>query len=261
MRQLEQKIVFLDIDDTILDHRKQIPQATRKAVEQLHNNGVIVSIATGRAPFMIQDILKELQISSHITFNGQHVVHNNEIIYRNPIDSSVVQALTTFSMENDHPLVYQSDHDMRSNVSESSFIEKGMNSLKLKHPLIDEDYYNKHDIFQVLLFNEKSEQGAYEDKFDQLRFVRWHEFSCDVLPGNGSKAHGIKEFVKILGIKWENTYAFGDGLNDIEMIESVHTGVAMGNAMPEVKKVADLITENVENNGLSRAMRQLGLID
>ncbi|GAB2554932.1 Cof-type HAD-IIB family hydrolase [Gracilibacillus alcaliphilus] len=257
---MEQKIVFLDIDGTILDHQKQIPEATSLAIKKLQEEGVIVSIATGRAPFMIQDILAELELTSHITFNGQHAVYNGEVIHQNPIEASLIQQLTDYSIENNHPLVFQSDHDMRSNVTESSFIEKGMKSLKLTHPLTDLEYYKKHDIFQVLLFNESFEQKAYEDKFDALRFVRWHEFSCDVLPGIGSKAHGIKQFVSKLGIKWENTYAFGDGMNDIEMIESVHTGVAMGNAVPEVKQVADLVTDNVENEGLSKAMKQLGLI-
>uniref|UniRef100_UPI003081AFBA HAD hydrolase family protein n=1 Tax=Virgibacillus salexigens TaxID=61016 RepID=UPI003081AFBA len=59
---MHNKIVFFDIDGTILDHDKQIPLTTKKSIQKLKENGVYVAIATGRAPFMFEDIRKELQI-------------------------------------------------------------------------------------------------------------------------------------------------------------------------------------------------------
>ncbi|MDX8044875.1 Cof-type HAD-IIB family hydrolase [Gracilibacillus sp. S3-1-1] len=257
---LGQKVVFLDIDGTILNSDKKIPIATKRAVNELQEAGVIVSIATGRAPFMFQDILEELNLKSYIGFNGQYAVHNDDVIYQNPIETEQLEELTTFSVKNNHPLVYQAVHDMRSNVSEHSHIEAGMNSLKRSHPLMDTEYYTKEKIYQALVFMEQDEQAMYEEAFKQLRFVRWHPFSCDVMPANGSKANGIANFIKALNIDWEDTYAFGDGLNDLEMIKKVHTGVALGNGVQEVKDAATLVTDHVDEDGLSKAMKKLGLI-
>ncbi|MGN8645167.1 Cof-type HAD-IIB family hydrolase [Gracilibacillus sp. HCP3S3_G5_1] len=257
---LGQKVVFLDIDGTILNHDKQIPPATKEAVKLLHESGVVVAIATGRAPFMFQDILKELNIQSYVSFNGQYVVSNGQVIYQQPIAEDQLEELTDFSVEHNHPLVYQGINDMKSSVSNHPHIKQGMESLKRSHPLEDTEYYKNKKIFQVLLFNEEIEQQIYEETFQQLRFVRWHQVSCDVMPQNGSKAKGIEKFIEALNLSWEDTYAFGDGLNDLEMIAKVHTGVAMGNSVQEVKEAATLVTDDVDQNGLSNAMRKLSLI-
>ena len=67
---MNDKIVFFDIDGTLLDHDKKIPQSTRDAVKQLQEKGVHVAIATGRAPFMFEDIRKELDIHNFKTIAG-----------------------------------------------------------------------------------------------------------------------------------------------------------------------------------------------
>lgn len=79
------KLSFFDIDGTLLDHDKKIPQSTRDAVKQLQEKGVHVAIATGRAPFMFEDIRKELNIHNYVSFNGQYVVFEDEVIFNNPL--------------------------------------------------------------------------------------------------------------------------------------------------------------------------------
>ncbi|WP_187371004.1 Cof-type HAD-IIB family hydrolase [Gracilibacillus massiliensis] len=256
-----QKVVFLDIDGTIFNHEKKIPIATKQAVKQLQENGVIVSIATGRAPFMFENLLEELNISTFVSFNGQYVVHDGEVIHQNPIALNQLEAITEFSIKNNHPLVYQSINDMKSSVSDHPHITEGMESLKREFPIVDSEYYKKHTIFQVLLFNGEEEQAIYENAFDHLRFVRWHQYSCDVMPIIGSKAHGIEQFIQAMEIDWKDTYAFGDGLNDVEMIEKVNMGVAMGNSVDEVKAIANYVTDDVDKDGLSKAMKHLSLIE
>jgi hydroxymethylpyrimidine pyrophosphatase-like HAD family hydrolase len=77
---------------------------------------------------------------------------------------------------------------------------------------------------------------------------------------NGSKAEGIKQLAKRLNIDRENIYAFGDGLNDLEMIEYVGTGVAMGNAVQSLKEIADYITKPVNEDGILYGIQQLELV-
>ncbi|HLO11993.1 MAG TPA: HAD-IIB family hydrolase, partial [Pseudoneobacillus sp.] len=87
------KIVFFDIDGTLLDHEKNLPASTKKALQLLKDNGVFVAIATGRAPFMFTGLREELEIDSFVSFNGQFVVFENEIIYENTLNEKELEKL------------------------------------------------------------------------------------------------------------------------------------------------------------------------
>ncbi len=75
---MEQKVIFFDIDGTLLNHEKELPASTKESVFKLKEMGHIVAIATGRAPFMFADLRKELGIDTYVSFNGQYVVLNGE---------------------------------------------------------------------------------------------------------------------------------------------------------------------------------------
>lgn len=254
------KIVFFDIDGTLLDHDKVLPDKTKEAIKLLQENGVFVAIATGRAPFMFEALRQELDIDSFVSFNGQYVVFEGEVIYRNPLNTDVLEKLLEFSGESSHPVVFLNEQTMKSNIDFHKDIETSIASLKFPHPEKDEHFYQKHDIYQALLFNEEKDESVYVEGFPDFRFIRWHELSTDILPAGGSKAEGIKKMIERLGFQMEDVYAFGDGLNDIEMLTTVGNGVAMGNSVPELKAVAKQVTTDVDNDGIWNGLRKLGLI-
>ena len=72
---------------------------------------------------------------------------------------------------------------------------------------------------------------------------------------------GIKAALAHYGISRDETIAFGDGGNDVTMLQYVRIGVAMGNGNPETKRAADFITDDVQNDGIPKALRRFGLID
>ena len=94
----------------------------------------------------------------------------------------------------------------------------------------------------------------------KCRAVRWNKLFVDVIPSDGGKGVGIKKMIDYLGISQEETMAFGDGGNDIEMLEFVKIGVAMGNAGDNVKKSADYVTENVDDEGIYKALKKFEII-
>ncbi|WP_147531807.1 Cof-type HAD-IIB family hydrolase [Bacillus marasmi] len=254
------ELIFLDIDGTILNHENKIPEKTKQAIQSLKEKGHFVAIATGRAPFMFEDIRKELDIDSFVSFNGQYVVFENKLLYKNPLNIDELHRIHHYSDEKGHPLVFMSEKSMKSSVPHHHYIEESLSSLQFSHPEHDDDYYKNKEIYQALLFVEEHEEYLYENTFDDFNFVRWHPFSVDVIPKGGSKADGIKQMVEALGMKMEDVYAFGDGLNDIEMIQAVGTGVVMGNASNEVKQHANFITKSVDEDGLWYGLKELGLI-
>lgn len=254
------KIVFLDIDGTILDSNKRILDSTKEAVRLLKDNGVYVAIATGRAPFMFKEIREELEIDTYIALNGQMVVVDGKPIYQYRMPISVLENLTVKSKEMGHPLVHMAVDKMVANVEYDRNIEVAIKSLQMDHPPYDPDFYKNAEIAQVLLFCTEGEEKAYEKDFPDFRFVRWHELAVDVIVRDGSKAAGIRKTIDYLGFSIQDTYAFGDGLNDMEMLKEVGTGVAMGNAHPLLKKVADKVTKSSDDNGIYYGFKSLGLI-
>lgn len=257
---MNKQIVFFDIDGTLLDHNKELPASTKGAINTLQENGIYVAIATGRAPFMFESIRKELNIQSFVSYNGQYVVFEGEVIYKNMLNQTELTRLHNEALVNKHPMVFMGEEQMRASVSNHSFIQESMNSLKFAYPKEDASFYEKHPIFQSLLFCEEDKQQWYEKRYDAFEFIRWHEFSCDVLPKGGSKAVGISKIIQASGVDKNNVYAFGDGLNDMEMLHEAGVGVAMGNAVPDLKKVADYITESVDNDGIFLGLKHFGLL-
>lgn len=259
---MKKQMIFFDIDGTLLNHEKKLPASTKKAVKRLKELGHVVAIATGRAPFMFENLRKELGIDTYVCFNGQYVVHDGKPVYQNPLDQEELHLLTEFSKGNNNPIIYESHEKMYTNVEQHDYIDEGIGSLKISYkPIYEPFYYQKNNVYQSLLFCTEKEQDAYYERFSKFEFVRWHEFSMDVLPAGGSKAKGIEALIQYLNIPIDQVYAFGDGLNDIEMLSFVKNSVAMGNAEDQVKKVAKYVTKNVDEDGILKGLQLVGLLN
>lgn len=257
----EKSIIFFDIDGTLLDHDKKLPQSTKEGIAALKRAGHEVAIATGRAPFTYEDLRKELDIQTYVSYNGQYVVLNGEVIHANSLDSDALEKLTETALQNRHPVVYMDHEDMKANVPEHSFINESFGSLKIERvPTHDPQYHIGRKMYQSLLFCEEGEELEYEEKFKDFDFVRWHPVSVDILPAGGSKAEGIKKVIEKLGYPAERQYAFGDGLNDVEMLTEVQNSVAMGNGVAEAKVAAKHVTKPVDEDGILHGLRMVGLL-
>ncbi|CAM5188917.1 Cof subfamily protein (Haloacid dehalogenase superfamily)/HAD superfamily hydrolase (TIGR01484 family) OS=Ureibacillus acetophenoni OX=614649 GN=SAMN05877842_101314 PE=4 SV=1 [Ureibacillus acetophenoni] len=254
------KILFFDIDGTLYDSEKKIPQSAKEAIFQARANGYEIAIATGRAPFMIQSIIDELEIDTYVTFNGQYVVYKGEVIFTDGIPTDQLTGIIQYGHERNHPVVFIDDQKMIASVEGDTFIEKSLNTLKYPYPIINPQFYESNNVYQTLIFMEEKDEPIYKEQFPNVKFVRWHPFSCDILPKDGSKARGIQKILEKNNIPLSNVYAFGDGLNDIEMLQFVGIGVAMGNAHDQTKAVADIIADHVDEDGLAKVLKELNII-
>jgi Cof subfamily protein (haloacid dehalogenase superfamily) len=257
----DKSIIFFDIDGTLLNHDKKLPISTKESIFKLKDLGHEVAIATGRAPFMFEDLRKELGINTFVSYNGQYVVLKGEVLYTNPLKISSLEKLTEVALQNNHPVVFMDHEDMKANVPEHTYIKESIATLKIsRFPTHDPHYYKGRELYQTLLFCPEGEEKQYEQEFYDFDFVRWHPVSVDVVPKGGSKAKGIEKIVEKLGIPKERQYAFGDGLNDMEMLTTIKNSVAMGNAEEIVKSAAKYVTKSVEENGISHGLQMVGLL-
>lgn len=254
------KILFFDVDGTLYNTEKILPASAKEALLEARRKGYEIAIATGRAPFMIQSLLEELDINTYVTFNGQYVVYRGEVVYTNGVDRDELAKIIAFGEARNEPVVFLDDKRMIASVGEHNMVSESLETLKYPYPELDSSYYMQNDVYQTLIFMEEKDEHLYDEAFPNVQFVRWHPYSCDILPKGGSKAAGIEKVLAKMGLTLEDAFAFGDGINDIEMLEAVGTGVAMGNGHERVKAVASHITDHVDADGLAKAMRYLKII-
>lgn len=255
-----EKLVVFDIDGTLVDDEKRLPKSTKEAILHLQNNGVYVVIATGRPPFLFEELREELGVQSYISFNGQHVVFEGETIYENPIDQQQLALLHNGALEHNVPMVFMNENRMIATTDNHPYILQCFEQLTDEYPKVDHKFHLQTPIHQALIFCKEGEEVTFTENYPAFHFLRWHKYSCDVLPMGGSKAVGIQQIVKASGLEEAHTYAFGDGANDMEMIQTVKTGIAMGNAVPQLKKVANYITSPVDDNGIVKALERYKLL-
>lgn len=272
------KIVFFDIDGTLVSRQNYVPESTRRAIKELKKNDILPVIATGRAPILLEEVREKLEIDSYISMNGQYVVLNGEPIFANPLPKETVERLTEKAAGQNNGVMLCGSEDIFTNslislAKRSSVwnvlkrisklipgsIQLSLFSRAMKKPPKPEEYEGK-DIYQIILEAPKEQEKQYIVEFEELAFTRSNPYTMDVIAQGVSKAVGIQKFIEKVGVRQEDTYGFGDSLNDIEMMGYVGMGIAMGNALPEVKEVSDMVTADVNEDGIEKALKKLKLI-
>lgn len=255
------KIAFFDIDGTLVNEDKIVPQDTIEAIREIKQLGVEPVIATGRAPYFLNSLLEEVGIESYVCLNGALAVYKGEVIYRNPIAPSTVEAFVSLARQQGHALCFEGESRYTTDQLDNERVVRSIQSLKIQLPEQEHDFWSKEPIYQMFLHVVEGEDQPYGIFHDRLTFIRWHEDALDVLPFGGSKAKGIEAMLSRLGIDKSEAIAFGDGLNDKEMLQYIGFGIAMGNAHPDVIPYADYVTTHVDEQGIRKGLIAAGLLE
>ncbi|TLG80692.1 Cof-type HAD-IIB family hydrolase [Vagococcus zengguangii] len=258
---MTRKLIAFDIDGTILDSNKRPLDSTLAALKELRAKGHMLTIATGRSYLFAKEVIDELGFDHYILCNGAGAFVENQQVYKNILNPSELKRFIALTKDMNIDTAALNLNEIKRNTNfKPDIMDEAMQSFGQQIPEYDEDFYHKNDIYQVLAYFDHSLDGHFEADFPEFRFVRWHPNSVDVIPHNGSKAATIMHVAEQFGFKKEDTIAFGDGLNDLEMLQTVGTGVAMGNAEDSIKEIAALVTDTNDNDGIAKALKQLGLI-
>lgn len=254
--------VFFDIDGTLLSFKThEVSPSTEDAIEQLQAKGIKTILSTGRAINSI-DHIKYLNFDGYITFNGGYcVTKEGHILFRQAIDSNDIQSLINYSRSTPFGFSFMSEQEISIyNVSDQ--ILDMYRQLNLPIPrTLDLDQVDTGSILQTNIFLSPDEEKVFmRDIMPNSLASRWSPLFADVNPQGQSKKVGIDIFCEHFGIDITKTMAFGDGGNDITMLNHVAIGVAMGNANPEVKEIADFVTDDVDSDGIWNALKHFGVI-
>jgi Cof subfamily protein (haloacid dehalogenase superfamily) len=257
---MDYKIVFFDIDGTLVNEEKQVPESTVTAIQELKASGIEPVIATGRAPYFIKPLMEKLGIDSYVSLNGGYAVYKGEPVYRRILPKQSIEAIVKLAAQHGHPLVFEGEHSYHADALEHPFITTSVNSLKVDMPGYDAEFWKENDVYQLFLHCESGDEHLYQVLLQDLSLIRWHPHAMDVLPAGGSKAQGIAALLERVGIAPEEAVAFGDGLNDKEMLAFVGLGIAMGNSHKDLLPFADYVTSHVDEDGIRNGLRKAALI-
>ena len=255
------KIVFFDIDGTLLNKQGRIPDSSREAIRRLRESGIEVVLATGRAPTHLAPIAKDLGIDSFVCLTGSHAVYRGRVIHDRPLAPDLVRQFIEAASEYDDALVYLGTKEVfGSHAAHPHVRETFANWLRYEEPEPLPQRLPEFPVYQFLLYCPLEREAVYAERFPNLSVIRWHPLSSDIIPRGASKAAGVEAMLQHLGIAPEEAVAFGDALNDREMLSYVGMGIAMGNAHEELKPYARLVTDHIDDDGVYRGLQRIGLL-
>lgn len=260
------KIVFFDIDDTLYrKYTDTLRPSVALAMEALKKRGILTAIATGRPiaafPEKIKNLIREQGIDLIVSINGQYIEFRGGLLKSYPLDIDDMKAfcrdLDGFGL--DYAFV---GHDGIAASADSERVRNALSHIVSDYP-VDKDYFLENPVYQILVFADDGEEKQIQTALDACGFksVRWHPTAVDVLYREASKARGIEKALAQLGIGMEEAMAFGDGLNDVEMLSLAGFGVAMGNGCEEAKQAARFVCPSVDEDGVFEGLKSLGIID
>ena len=256
------KAVFFDIDGTLISFKtNKIPESTQSSIKKLREKGIKVIVATGRSINTLAHI-SHIEFDGFITFNGGYcATTDGEILSKQIINPDDIRNLINYA-ENS-PLSFSLMYEDKVEINDATPEVVGMYAhVNLPVPPIhDKENIDIHHVLQANIFlGPDAEKEFMQTVMPNSTASRWTPLFADVNPGGVSKQIGVETFCQHFGIDVSETMAFGDGGNDITMLKLTKIGVAMGNANDNVKEIADHITEDVDNDGIEKALIHFGLL-
>lgn len=276
------KAIFFDIDGTLIDFGEdEMPESTKKALRKVQENGHKIFICTGRCKKQVSKCLLDFGFDGVVCSAGAYVEYEGEVIWNKHIPTSALAKMIAYFEKNDIVYIlmgakrllatkenrvsickrfgedlgiswqeaaelfdiWETEGDVLQNISEYDDIETGM---YIQSPILIEEVraFLKPEIHITA--------SSYRGKKDK----KSGEFTQNGI----TKATGIHEMIQYLHIPREDSIAVGDGPNDLDMLAFAGIGVAMGNAIDEVKSCSDMVTDCINEDGIYNAMKSLNLL-
>lgn len=256
------KIAFFDVDGTLVDMKKKvITPAMIETLKHLKENGIILCMATGRGPYLVPSF-PGIDFDVFLSYNASYCYTKDEVIFSNPIPKEDVKAIVENASGIHRPVFLAGVEGGGANGCDKDLADYFAIAKSKVNVLDNFDFEKLMDkkVYQMMVGCYKEEYADILRDVDGARITAWWTRAADITPANGNKGVGVRKILDYYHLDKENAIAFGDGTNDIEMLEAVGTGVAMGNATDDVKAVADAICGHVAEDGIYHYCKEQGLI-
>lgn len=261
------KLICLDLDGTLLNSSKQVSDANRAAIRRALDAGIAVAIASGRHPFNIAETADGLGLPhTAACLSGAYVMLDGREVFRHGLDDAIVYELIDIAERHG---CYISLAGGDFNLCAGSIVRAGGETpatrryarLDSYDELRDEAELHAGRLLKGALHHD--DPAVYAEVKRELsglggiEAVQSDVCWCDAIARGCSKAEGVFELARALGLTLDEVAALGDDENDVDLIAAAGLGISMGNALPEVKAVADCVTLNNDLDGVAHAIDQI----
>ena len=259
---MKKRLLFLDLDGTLLNDAKEITAGNREALERTLQRGHGVIITTGRPLKSALEQARRLGLDTPgcyvIAYNGAMVYdwgRQDTVFSRTLTKDAVIRVFEQANRIGEHIQTYDSFDVLVEQRGDDEAVRRYCKMVSMTHRVIGDVRTDlKEDPVKCLVIN-------YEKKDGLLKMQDWIRanmpemdcfFSCEqfleVVPKGMNKGEAVKMLCKLLEVEIENAVACGDAANDLAMLKAAGIGVAMQNGTDEVKAVADYITQRDNNH-------------
>ena len=259
------KLICFDMDMTLYDHKSlTITPSALDAVRRLQREGHLVAVATGRD--MDNDFSRPLaeivRPDAIVHCNGEKVTVGDQKIRERFLEKDLIKRLLDyaekagFSIGSNLGPVGCFTH--RERVIEREERVFGIRGREYRDP----GELLSHDLYALAFFGEPWQAKRIEEAFPEVKLPLFAaKEGADVIRREASKAEGIEVLLEYYGMGWQDVVAFGDSMNDLEMVRAAGLGIAMGNAVPALKEAADYVTAPIWEDGVVKGLLQFGLVE
>lgn len=247
-------LIALDLDETLLNSKKEISSRTKIALQKCKNDGHILVISSTRGYGSCKAIAKMISADYVCCQSGNMIVDNvGNIVYKNGFSGAVIKDMLDLFSQYTKNIVIDSDSELYGGIDDEFARSWGVCHCSI------EDLYTKTG-YKVCVHFEPKYKGVIES------YCKQHNYNCMVMrtdpfllitPANSDKYYALERLLKILKMGPDHLVVFGDDSSDKLSIKMAGFGVAVSNARPEVLDVAKYVTESNDEDGVASFLEKM----
>ncbi|QIW10470.1 Cof-type HAD-IIB family hydrolase [Francisella sp. LA112445] len=262
---MKNKAFFFDIDGTLVHEKKGklfVSDKNIQAIKELRKQGYKTFIATGRTQGFIPETVLDLPMDGFITANGSVVSIGGKLVYEKLFPQSAIDNVLKFCEKHNHDWLFEGEYAYVNNLESEDLSYFYNNVIVNRDKMITTHNLYNVTIYNALVLGKNVDSIALQHTLGDSYVIAPHNENgyVDCYLAGHTKADGIDKVVENLSLDEYETYAFGDGNNDLEMFDRVDVAIAMENASDRLKEKANLITKANYHDGVYYGLVKLGLI-
>lgn len=273
------RILFIDVDGTLVDYHNRLPESAVAAIRAARAEGHRVYLCTGRSRAEMPDLLWDIGVDGMVGGNGGYVEDAGEVVLHQTLTGEQCRSIVDWLHRRGLEFYLESNAGLFASAGfEAAAIPvMALYTARKGKPApatVSESFHGmvfggalyRADVNKVsYILTTYEDHLAATQAFPDLQHGTWGGRGAEALfgdigPSGITKAHAVDELLEHLGADRADTIAVGDATVDIPMFRSCAVGVAMGNASDDLKALATLVTDDVEEHGLANVFRELGLL-
>lgn len=263
------KIIFSDIDGTLLNHQRELSDFTIATIKKL-NGDVPFILISSRMPAAMRHLQRKMNIEHLplISYNGGLILVDDKVVSSTEIPVSTIASLNRFNRDLDvHLSLFHNDEWY---VPRNDFwTQREINNTKVQpeyktnQVVIEKWQREEKGAHKIMAMGEEEKIDAIRDYLenehkDELHLYRSKSTYLEIAPRSISKLTAVEHLLKDhFQLPLSQSMAFGDNYNDIEMLKGVGMGIAVGNAKPEVLEIAHMVTDPGKEDGVAKSIKEL----